>query len=63
MKKAKEIYEELERFFKPQLYNDMLPNGLLEDNAEMIGKVYTATFISGEVIDYLRRIEASDIIR
>lgn len=54
-KSAKEIYRELNNFFRPEKYQDTAANGLLLDYAEYLEAVYTSTFSGTEVIDVLRR--------
>lgn len=58
-KSAGRIYEELYRFFKPERYNDLARNGLLEDNTDTVEKVYTAAFSSTQVLEKLRGRGAS----
>ena len=43
-KSAKEIYRELNNFFRPEKYQDTAANGLLLDYAEYLEAVYTSTF-------------------
>lgn len=61
-KRAKELYLELGQFFRPELYKDMAANGLLADHADVIRRVYTATFSSSEVIRQLQERAATDCL-
>lgn len=58
----KDICRMLDEFFQPGRYTDLAPNGLLLSNAQVIDKVYTATFSSEEVLGKLRRQGAHDCL-
>ncbi|SHI83654.1 Nif3-like dinuclear metal center hexameric protein [Lutispora thermophila] len=48
--RALDIYNKLEKYFKPEQCTDVVKNGIQYHNAEEIEKVYTATFASESVI-------------
>ncbi len=56
---ASDIYIKLEEYFKPELCTEVFPKiGVQHHNSDSIDKVYTATFASAQVFDYLRGINA-----
>lgn len=52
------IYKELISFFKPEQYRDVVRNGLLLDNTDIIEKVYTATFSSSQALEKIKQDKA-----
>lgn len=58
---AKELYAALEAEFRPWECTEVFDTiGLQYHNTDTVGKVYTATFASAEVLDELERRGASD---
>ena len=62
MKKSKSIYQELYNFFQPEQYKDVVRNGLLADNTDIIEKVYTATFSSSQVLEKIKQDKAKNCL-
>lgn len=61
-RRAKDVYAELDQFFRPELYQDVAANGLLADHTDIIRKVYTATFSSSEVIRQMQEKNAENCL-